>query len=255
MIRNKLLILFLLILLSFSCTGRKNKTEHKNIIPEKDLVSILTDVHLADGLFTLPKIRYMYSERDTLAAYNDIFEKYGYDREAMERTMRYYFIQRPKRFIKVYDQVLGILSEMESRLDKVIMAGDEELSNLWKGEKRFSFPDPDRGDSAWFNIPLTSTGFYTIRFTLTLYPDDETINPRPGLFIIFPDSTRQNEREYFRSVEFIKDGLPHVYFLNLFLKESSPSGIQGWFIDLEGQDPALKKHYRIENIHILCSPV
>ena len=32
--------------------------------------------------------------------------------------MKYYFIKNPKKLIKIYDQVLGILSEMESLVEK-----------------------------------------------------------------------------------------------------------------------------------------
>ena len=70
----------ILILIAFSvaagsCTGRKNKAEHKNIIPEKDLILILTEVHMADGLLSLPEIRYKFTQGDTLKSYIDIIEK------------------------------------------------------------------------------------------------------------------------------------------------------------------------------------
>lgn len=253
MMRNALLLITLIVV--FSCTGRKNKAEHRDIIPEKDLVSILAETHLADGLLTLPKIRYMYSNLDTLGAYNDICEKYGYNREQLERTMRLYFMKKPKKLIKVYDRVLGILSEMESRIATQNTISISQSVNLWKGKQVICFNSILNEDTTWFNIPAHVTGIYTLKYRLTIYPDDQTIDPRPGSFFSFPDTTSQAGRQYTRSVGFIKDGLPHDYVQSIVISGRAPEGLKGWFIDHEGQNISSEKHYKIENIEILCVPV
>ena len=102
-----------------SCTGRRGEAEHKGLIPEKDLILILTDVYIADGLLSLPEINYKYSVGDTLSSYIDIIENNGYTKPEMDRTMRFYFVKNPKKLIKIYDKVLGRLSEMESLVEMV----------------------------------------------------------------------------------------------------------------------------------------
>ena len=67
----------------------------------------MTDIHLADGLLILPKIKTMYSSLDSITAYTQIIEKHGYTKEIMDKTMKYYFIKDPKKLNKIYDQVLG----------------------------------------------------------------------------------------------------------------------------------------------------
>jgi hypothetical protein len=255
MIRYSILILALFSIISGSCSSRKNKAEHKDIIPEKDLISILTEVHIADGLLSLPKIRYIYSKGDTLSTYIDIFKKYGYTKEQMDRTMRFYFIQRPKKLIEIYDKVLGGLSVMESRVEKEIPVMRPVEVNLWPGETYYSFPDPSGNDSAWFDIPILNTGIYTIKFTLTIYPDDQTVNPRIGAFFYHPDSTESGNRNYFSTIVFIKDGHRHTYSILKVLKGPIPVSLKGWFIDYENQPADLVKHMRIEKIALYRSPI
>jgi hypothetical protein len=248
MIRHIILILILCPILIGSCSGRKNKTEHKDIIPEKVLVSILTEIHIADGLLSLPKIRYLYSESDTLSSYIDIIEKYGYSKELMDRTMRFYFIKRPKKLIKIYDKVLGRLSEMESRIDEDMSVYRIEALNFWPGKQSYSFPDPTGTDTAWFDFSIDYYGTYNLKFTLTIYPDDQSVNPRSGVFLSHSDSTDNEKRIYLSTIPFIKDGQSHTY--NIFLVQNLPAPVRlkGWFIDQENHTAFLEKHIRVDNI-------
>ena len=255
MIRYFILTLTIISIISGSCSSRKSKAEHKNIIPEKKLISILTDFHIADGLLALPKIRYMYSESDTLGPYIDIIEKYGFTKDQMDRTMRYYFIKQPKKLVEIYDKVLGRLSVLESRVQKEIPDMRPVQINLWKGESSYTFPDPSGNKSAWFNIPVYYTGTYTFEFTITIYPDDQIINPQVGAFFCSPDSTFTGKRDYFSTLSFLKDGKRHQYSLTKVLKGPFPVNLMGWFIDIENQASYLAKHFRVEKIALHCSAI
>src|SRR5674536_806 len=125
MTRFTFLILIIISIMMGSCSGRKNKLDKKNLIPEKDLVSILTDIYITDGLLTVPNIILRASSLDSITTYYQVIESHGYTKEAMDRTMKYYFIENPKRLNKIYDKVLGILSEMESRVDKEVALEQE----------------------------------------------------------------------------------------------------------------------------------
>jgi hypothetical protein len=70
--RYIILVIFVFLVAAASCSGRRNKAEHKDIIPEKDLTSILTEVHIADGLLSIPEIKYKFTKGDTLESYIDI---------------------------------------------------------------------------------------------------------------------------------------------------------------------------------------
>ncbi len=231
-----------------SCSGRRNKAEHKGIIPEKDLTLILTEVHIADGLLSIPEIKYKFEKGDTLESYTGIIERYGYTKPQMDRTMRYYFVKKPKNLVKIYDKVLGKLSEMESRVDKELLVFKAGQMNIWPGKSFYSFPDPDSEDTALVDF---SSGFYGtlyLRFTLTIYPDDQSVDPVMGLYFLKSDTAGNENRISFSPVRFIKDGHPHNYRFTLVQNLTGEVMLKGWFIDQEGISPNRTFHYRVENI-------
>jgi hypothetical protein len=243
-----LLILSAAVITAASCTGRKNKAEHKDLIPEKDLIGILTDVHLADGLLAVPEITYVYSRGDSLSAYIDIIENHGYTKPQMDRTMRFYFVRKPKKLIRIYDKVLGGLSEMESRIDRELPGVYSGGANIWPGKQQYYYPSPDSEDLLRFDFPIAHYRRYHIKFTITLYPDDQSVNPQLGLFVSHTDSTGIETRTYFSTLPFVRDGKPHTYKASLINDLQPPVKLKGWFIDREGQDPFMEVHCRIEDI-------
>ena len=255
MIRFTFLILILYSLIACSCSGRKSKLDRKNLIPEDELVSILTEAYITDGLLTTPKIRMMVSSFDSLSVYNHIFEEHGYSQEIMDKTIKYYFIKNPRKLIKVYDKVLGILSEMESRFEKEIVLSKEHSWNLWTGQEFYSFPDPSGSDSTKFEITLKKAGMYTLSVTATLSPDDQSMNPRISAFSCHPDSIETGKRDYVKPFYFIKDGQPHTYTIIFNIPAKKTLYIRGWLYDYDNHPDDWEKHLILQNISITHSLV
>src|ERR1035437_6037838 len=176
MTRFAFLILIIFSIMMGSCSSRKNKMNKKNLIPEKELVSLLTDIHIADGLLTLPKINSWASSLDSISSYYQVIEKHGYTKEVMDRTMKYYFLNNPKKLNKIYDQVLGILSEMESRVEKESIVEMAHIFNKWPGKEFYLLPGLSGNDSTMFDITLFRPGIYILTFSATLFPDDQSLN-------------------------------------------------------------------------------
>jgi hypothetical protein len=248
MIRYLLTALLALLIVAGSCSSRKNKAEHKDIIPEKDLISILTDAYLADGLLSIPGIKYKFSQGDTLTSYIEIIENYGYTKPQMDRTMRYYFIKKPKKLIKIYDKVLGGLSETESIVDKEYSKEINEGQNFWPGKSFYSYPDPTSEDSAGFDFPVSYAQSYRLKFTLTIYPDDQSVNPSLDLYFSHSDTAGNEKRSNISTLPYIKDGQPHTYNILSIQKLSPPVRLKGWFINQEETAPYSEKHFRVDNI-------
>jgi hypothetical protein len=247
---NRYFIFFLVAfpVIAGSCSGRKNQAERKDIIPEKDVISILTDVYLADGLLAIPEIRYKFTEGDTLSSYIDVIEKHGYNKPQMDRTMRYYFVKKPKKLLKIYDKVLGKLSEMESMVDRELPGFGSRLTNVWQGRQSYSFPDPSCEDTTWVDFSASFYGTYYLKFTLTIYPDDQSVNPALGLFFSITDTAGEEKRIRFSSIPFIKDGRPHNYNITLVQDLIGPVRLKGWFIDHENASPYRQNHHIVDNI-------
>lgn len=251
MIRLTLLILILFSLITVSCSSRKNKPDHRNLIPENELVSILTEIHLAGGLLTIPKIHTLFSSLDSISSHILIIEKYGYTKETMDKTIKYYFIKKPKELIKIYDQVLGFLSEMESINERKKI----HAAILWTGREFYSFPDPTADDSTRFDFILSTTGIYTFTFSTILFPDDQSLNPRITVYSCNPDSVETGKRKYIETINYIKDGQPHTYTLILNVPVSTTLHFRGWLFDFDNNPDKWEKHVIIKNISVSYTSV
>jgi hypothetical protein len=249
--RFAFLILIMFSLIAVSCTVKKKKSDAENLIPEKDLVSILEDIHLADGLLSLPQISSRFSSLDSIEVYYKVIEKHGYTKEKMDKTMKYYFINDPKKLNEIYDKVLGILSERESRIENETYAERMRNTNLWPGKEFYSIPGYSVNDSSYFDKTLNMPGIYTLTFTLTLFPDDQSINPGASAYSCSPDSLLTGKRKYVKSLNFIKDGRPHTYKLVFMLRESKMHRIKGWLFDFRSKPYKLENHVKIENISLI----
>jgi hypothetical protein len=253
MIRYNLLILTFLFLVACSCSSRKNKLDKRHLIPEKELVSILTDVHLADGLLTIPKIHDRFSSFDTTTCYVYIIQKHGYSKETMDKTLKYYFFKKPKELIKIYDEVLGILSKMESLVVKESNLPKGLSANLWPGKDNYYLTDNTSADISNFDLDIYLPGTYTLSFSATLFPDDPSVNPRISAYTCHPDSIETGKRSYIKAINYIKDGRPHVYTFVIKVPENSPRHLRGWLFDFDNHSDEIEKNVSIENISITYS--
>jgi hypothetical protein len=238
MIRHAILILILFSLISGSCSSRHKKLDRRNLIPEKEFVSILTDVYITDGLISQPKIQSWFSSLDTLKSYYHIIEKHGYSKENMDKTIKYYFIKNPKELIKIYDQVLGILSEKESLVEKEALLAQGHKENLWPCKDYYSFPDPHGIDSSSFDMALNKAGTYTLSFSTILFPDDQSVNPKMSAYLCHPDSIETGKRNYIPSIRYFKDGQPHFYSFYIKVPENTSFHLRGslfYFDNLPGE--------------------
>jgi hypothetical protein len=252
MVRLTFFMVIIIALIAGGCFGGKSKPDKKNLIPDKDLISLLTDIHIADGLLTLPRINGWFSNFDSITTYVQVIEKHGYTKEMMDKTMNYYFVNDPKKLNKIYDQVLGILSEMESRIKKQSAVELAKISNLWRGKDFYSFPSASGKDSTMFDATLNRPGLYKLTFSVTLFPEDQSVNPRPFAYTCSADSIETGKRRYLTSIEYLKDGRPHTYNLP-FQVTSTLSYMKGWLIYFENQHDDLVKHIHIENISLTFS--
>ena len=255
MTRFDFLILIIISLMAVSCSGRKPKLDNKHMIPEKELVSLLTDIHLATGLLNLPSINAWSSSLDSITSYYQIIEKHGYTKEIMDKTMKYYFFKNPKQLNKIYDQVLGILSEMESHVDKDSFILLARNSNLWPGKDFYSIPSLSGNDSTMFDVTLSRSGYYSLSFSATVFPDDQTVNPRASVYSCSPDSVETGSRKYYKSINYLKDGQPHNYKLSIPVPENKILHLKGWFYDFDTPSNGIQKHVKIENISLIYTRV
>jgi hypothetical protein len=211
MTRSAFMLLIILAMIAASCSSRKKRLDHRNMIPEKELVQILTDMYIADGLITHPHVNEWFPKLDSTSTYFHIIEKHGYTKEALNKTIKFYYYRNPKELINIYDQVLGILSEIDSRTEKAMLLERSHAENLWPGKDFYAFSDLPEDDQADFDIVLNRIGTYTITFTATVFPDDQSASPCPVVYSYSYDGSGIVSSNYLGLVKYIKDGNPHAY--------------------------------------------
>jgi hypothetical protein len=237
------------ILLSGSCHKKAGSdAEHKSLIPEKEFISILTDFYVADGLLTLPEIRNKFLTKDSVSNYIDIIESHGYTYDAMNSTVNYYFIKKPKKLVRIYDHVLAILSEMESRYEKEEISVTATVQNIWQEKQYYEFPDTSGAASPGFSIILNSHCSYSFGFSVTIYPDDQTINPCFSAWLCNADSSETGKRTYLAGIKYLKDGQSHIYSITEENKFNYPVLLKGSILDFENNTDPGDIHARISNI-------
>lgn len=234
-------------------TGACKNDGRKGLIPEKTFARILYEVHLADGLISLPDIHDTYYPRDSLANYTDIFESHGYTKEAMDRTMKYYFTQKPKKLIRIYDYVIGILTEMELMLEKITDDIPSAQGGLWKGSQLYHIAGVADTAKLYFDHIFYAAGDYTMTFTLTLFPSDQSLNPRLTAFTCRADSLVTGRRNFISGIKYIKDGQPHTYRITFRIPDNLPLLIKGRLIDFENNPTEILRYVKIENISFVLS--
>lgn len=239
----------LLTIVIVSCFKNKEETGYKTIIPEKTFVSILKELHLSNGLFTVQGIRTRYLEGDTSRIYIEIIESHGYSKEAMDTTLQYYYIKKPKRLIKIYDQILGELTEIQARLEIENQDPAKLVPDKWPYSTFYQLP-LGGSDNCNFELKLIPPGTFILEFTAIVFPDDQSYNPCFTGFILYPDSQKEKILD---NIEYIKDGQPHKYRINETLERKPEAILSGNFYNYFSDPDYGGTHARIENISLYYS--
>ena len=100
------------------------------VIPKDTLTDIYVDMFLADQ--QVREEGKSSKQMDTLLVYEAVFNKYGYDTDDYQNSVRHY-LRDPERFAKIFEEVTKRLSAEVSALDKIIEYNDRLASK--KGRK------------------------------------------------------------------------------------------------------------------------
>ena len=240
-------LFFISMLFLASCTSSIEKPDKKGLIPEKHLVPILTEIQLANGLISSSAVQ-EWVEIDSATTYYYIAEKHGYTKEAIDKTLRYYFLKKPKKMIAIYEKILAKLGEMESLLEKQIKAETDRRANVWTGERDYYYPVSIENTD--FEISFFGSNSYLLKFTATLFPDDPSTNAKAKLYAVRSDSALTGNRIYFETPKYIKDGKPHEYEVNISVVQNRYMILKGSLYDVANNVNEQQRHVSFENIEL-----
>jgi hypothetical protein len=226
----------------------KSRDKNKVLVPVNELVDVLTELYVADGLLLFPAIRSHFIAKDSILNHIDIIKKHGYTKERMDYTLRYYFEKNPKKLENIYDQVLTKLNEMDTFLEKEISFKNQNPANLWNSSFFIYIPESGAKNPVWFSVPAKDTGNYILEFTSTVFRDDKSLNPRITVFFWRGDSSKPENRINWPEVALPKDGQSHVYSLSNRKSDSTFTRAGGWLLNSDPKKGRWAKHAKFENI-------
>jgi hypothetical protein len=226
------------------------KSKDSRLIPVRDLVDILSEVYIADGILSFQTVRAMFWVKDSTTNYIDIIERHGFTKKRIDNTLRYYFEKNPKKLQNIYDQVLTRLEERQALLEKTIPPVQQPRYDLWIGKPYAAVPESGVKDPVWFSVPIKDTGIYILEFTATIFADDQSVNPRITVFFWHTDSSKTEYRINWPEVNLIKDVQAHNYSLSKRNTDTVYNHIGGWLLNSDPREGRWEKHAKIEYIRL-----
>lgn len=82
------------------------------VIPADSMVTLLTDLHIADGVISTIKLKDKGLKHLSTELFSSILEKHKIDRDTFEESMHYY-AYHTEELNKIYEKVIVNLSKIE----------------------------------------------------------------------------------------------------------------------------------------------
>lgn len=247
-------ILFIILLIPCSCKNESDEFGKDDAIPYNELINILTDLYIADGLLNHNPIRSVYSEKDTTENYHDVIAKFGYSKYDVDESINYYFVEHPKKLEEIYDKVIENLSSLEADVMQT-QFGANINKNLWNGERTYNLPDHGLENPVEFNTELRGPGTYILTARYTVHKDDQSIDPHILIWFWYDDGSEEGNITYWEKTVLEKTSKSKVISLTATLNDPKVTHLRGRLFNHTDQTGHWEKHAHITNITIIQKPL
>jgi hypothetical protein len=229
-----------------------------DVIPPKDMASILVKFHLIDATVSRSDLRKTYFNKDSIDYYAKAIQSFGYTQNQFDSSLKYY-TNNPILFDAIYDKVIIELSNIETKVATESMAVKDSvvkdtLQNLWNLNAIYELPTDGPRASVDYKIPTKGPGIYTISAEVMLYQDDQSINPAMTAYFFFDDQSKEGKRSQFTTKLFQKMKHPQTYTIQMELRNSLVTHLRGSLLGDYNSDPNYIKHIRAWNISVHYKP-
>jgi len=129
-------IYILLIILAISCKGKTNFEKPKDLIPEDEMVNIITDLCLAQGASSVNNVNLKKSNKYVFLVY----DKYGVDSARFARSNLYYASnveEYKKIFTKAYTRLDKMRELYTTEGDSILNRQIDSVNRLKKLKDKF----------------------------------------------------------------------------------------------------------------------
>jgi len=247
-----LLILILISVFFISCTHQETSIKRRDIIPEKDFIPILEDIHLADAIISNPSLVSKYPGLDTLDNYRDILMQHGYTMEDLDKTLLYY-TGKPEQLEHIYEKVIDNLSQLESEVSSRKYFDDDDETkyvDLWTDKSEWHLPVDGKQIKIPFSIPIDTLGTYILRAQIKMYQDDGSSSPEITAYYWYDDGSELGKRYLFPKSQLVKNGQWKSHALIFETNDSLITHIKGFLIDHKDKKSSWEKHVDIRGVSL-----
>lgn len=245
---KKIIILFLFIISFASCTNNEKAKKTENLIEKSKFITVLTELHIADGIIKTKGLKRTIKKGDSNTYYNHIFKKYSISRADFETTVEFY-AKHTDEYKIIYDSVTANLTNIEKKLGKNAVTGKKNKvskNDIWNKKRKWSLPKDGKKNPIYFNIPAKKHGKYILSANIRFFKDDKTINPRLTILAKYTDNTQDANS----NGTIIKDGKFSSYSTFIITdKKKKLKSISGWLLD--HSKGTKTKHIDAKNIKLL----
>ena len=250
--KTNFLFLIFIPVFYISCIHHEGSIKRRDIIPEKDLIPILEDIHLADAIISNPSLVSRYPGLDILSNYRDILIHHGYTLEDLDITLLYY-TGNPEQLEEIYEKEFDNLSQLESEVysRKYFKDEDETKSlDLWTDKSEWHLPVDGKQIKIPFSIPIDTLGTYILRAQIKVYQDDESSSPEITAYYWYDDGSELGLRYLFPVTKLSKNSQWTSQALIIEAQDSLITHIKGFLVNHTDKQSSWEKHLDIRGVSL-----
>lgn len=246
----KLFAVFVLTILVSACSNKKSLPKPDIFIDQDVMVNIITDLYLTDGLLNISKVRQSFQEKDSIEAYIDVINNYGFTKKDFDSNLDYYFISKPDKFTLIYESVVVRLSEMEAENNRKRDSNESITKNIWNQKTSFRLPEDATTSPVEFSIPIKGIGKYNFKFRATVFEDDQSADLTTNIYFWYDDGSESGVQLPFGKHVYKKNGRSEIVNLSINLTDDKYTHLKGRLFDHTQQSGHWEMHSSITGISI-----
>ena len=222
-----------------------------DIIPQKEFVSILVDIHIMDAMVTDYSLSSYLHGLDSLTIYSSIMKQHSTTGESFRRTLDWYS-QRPQKLSELYDEVFGKINKKDQDLN-------EQLKLFTSYNKKDIYNSNNheylKGDSAKLPEPIVirtrGEGIYTLDMQIRMLEADKSQNPRVLAYFL-KDSLDSNPSDTigFANFPIQKSNYSRDYQFSYKLTDSTYKFLEVIAPAIDNTDSTYRKDFQVSTIRI-----
>ncbi len=232
-----------------------DKIRKKDILKKKEFISVLIDIHKADGIIQFKNLQEKNKTTDSASLYNYVLKKHNVSREKFRKTIDYYTVHN-EDYLIIYDSVQSYFNKKEKELQfaadtdrkkekESVKKNLKDTADLWNLKKEWNLPEDGKKNPIPFKIITDKQGIYILKARIKVFKDDGSVNQRMTIIANYTDGTKDVNS----NGTMVKDGEFGNFDVSIITnKKKKLKYISGWLFD--HSKGTKSKHVQIRDVSL-----